>query len=253
MKKVFISHSSKDKTFARKLQIELFKYPIDVWLDENKLQIGDSLAEVFKREIVSSTDFIVLISEASNASKWVRKEVEFAFSQSSVNVLPILIEHCNVDERFSGLKYLNFTNQDDFTFPFNDLLTSLALVDREIKKPTITNIKFYDIDPELNPNATPINKFKKRVIFPRYIYMSWEAIYFNDGVIFKRKWYKNSEVIPSLIREDTWDSIWRKKGKITSTFIFNRYGHGKGEYAVRFYIIEEDRERYITSASFEIL
>jgi hypothetical protein len=26
MKKVFISHSSKDKTFARKLQIELFKY-----------------------------------------------------------------------------------------------------------------------------------------------------------------------------------------------------------------------------------
>jgi hypothetical protein len=40
---------------------------------------------------------------------------------------------------------------------------------------------------------------------------------------------------------------------MTSTYIFNRYGHGKGEYVVRFYIIKEERERYITSASFEIL
>ena len=253
MKKVFISHSSKDKLFARKLQHELKTYNIDVWLDENELQIGDTLSDVFEREILSSTHFIVLISKASNASKWVRKEVAFAFSQPSIKVLPIRIESCEVDERFSGTKYLIVPNQDDFTLPFNDLLISLGLEDKGVKKPMVTDIKFYSIDPEVNGDAKSVQVFKKGLFSPRYIYMSWKANYFYNGLVFKRKWYKNSEVISSLIREDTWDVIWAKKGKVTSTFIYNRYGHGKGEYTVRFYIKEGNEEHYVTSGSFEVV
>ncbi|MCL2041490.1 MAG: toll/interleukin-1 receptor domain-containing protein [Bacteroidales bacterium] len=42
---VFISHSSKDKEFVRKLAKDLQRNGIEVWLDEWTLKIGDSFAE----------------------------------------------------------------------------------------------------------------------------------------------------------------------------------------------------------------
>jgi hypothetical protein len=46
--RVFVSHSSKDKPFVRKLVEALNKHLLDIWVDEHEIKVGDSLdREVF--------------------------------------------------------------------------------------------------------------------------------------------------------------------------------------------------------------
>jgi len=45
MASVFLSHSSKDKAFARKLASELQANGVTVWIDEAEIRIGDSLTK----------------------------------------------------------------------------------------------------------------------------------------------------------------------------------------------------------------
>jgi len=246
-KKIFISHSSEDKAFARRLKRAFEAYPIDVWLDEKNLNIGDSLSKVFTEEIRSSTHFMLLISKASNQSKWVKKELNTALNEN-ITILPLLIEECEIDVRLKDIKYLDFINNDDFIYPFNELLRTLELIDEDITKPMITNIRFHDKDPDIYPDA-PSYKVFKRSIFLRYIYVSWEPKYFHTGVKFGRTWFRDYEKIKNLVRTDKWDELWIRKGKRVSTFIYSHFGHKKGEYAVRFSIEDE----FVATGTFRVV
>jgi hypothetical protein len=46
---LFLSHSSRDKIFVRKLANSMSRCGIDVWLDEWELQAGDSLFDELAR------------------------------------------------------------------------------------------------------------------------------------------------------------------------------------------------------------
>jgi hypothetical protein len=185
--KIFISHSSKDITFARKLKHEFEKYDINVWLDEGSLKVGDILTNTFRKAIEEADFFILIISEHSLRSDWVKQEMKFAI-ESHTKILPIRIDECNLFPEIYDHKFLefSFTNFDDFSFPFNELLQSIGLVDKEVLNPTVTNIKFYDIDPVRYPNAESKTVFKKKLFYPRYIYVSWTPKYFYS-VIYGRK------------------------------------------------------------------
>ena len=87
---IFISHSSKDNAFAKKLYQDLLSEGYWVWMDPDlkeatkwKPQIEDNLEK--------SNRFIVLISSHSVRSKWVIHEgsMAYAFKQ---HIIPIRIE-----------------------------------------------------------------------------------------------------------------------------------------------------------------
>lgn len=94
---VFLSHSSADKNFVRKLASRLKDYDIRCWLDEAELNIGDSLTERIGRAIVETDYFIIVLSKASIKSRWVKKELQIALEKEfsgkhTVVVLPLLLD-----------------------------------------------------------------------------------------------------------------------------------------------------------------
>jgi hypothetical protein len=43
MPRVFISHSSQDKSFAEKIALDLKRRGIGIWIDKWEIKVGDSL------------------------------------------------------------------------------------------------------------------------------------------------------------------------------------------------------------------
>jgi len=90
MSSVFISHSSRDKPFARRLANDLREHGVDVWFDEVELPVGDDLAQI-TASISHAEYLVVVVSTAAMHSSWVQKELDIA-KEAGVSVLPVLLE-----------------------------------------------------------------------------------------------------------------------------------------------------------------
>ncbi len=71
-KKVFISYSHEDKAFVEWLKGSLENLGLDIWYDQQEIQLGDSIKETISLGIQSSSAFIVVLSASSNKSKWLK-------------------------------------------------------------------------------------------------------------------------------------------------------------------------------------
>ena len=100
MPSVFLSHSSKDKFFARKLAEGLTNRGVTVWIDEAELRIGDSLIDKISGAIQESDYVAAVLSHNSVSSNWVQKELQLAMTKEiggkQVVVLPIMIDRCEI-------------------------------------------------------------------------------------------------------------------------------------------------------------
>ena len=108
----FLSHSSKDKPFIRQLSSDLVKEGIDVWLDEHKILVGDSITEKIGQGLAQSDYFVIALSETSVDSAWVKKELSGALirevEKREVTVLPILLGDCDIPDMLKDKKYADF-------------------------------------------------------------------------------------------------------------------------------------------------
>src|SRR5262245_29021929 len=52
--RLFISYSHTDKSIARRVARRLEAYSVSVWLDERKLQVGDTLSPLIRDHIAAS-------------------------------------------------------------------------------------------------------------------------------------------------------------------------------------------------------
>jgi hypothetical protein len=131
MASVFLSHSSRDKFFARKLAETLAASGVQVWIDEAELRVGDSLITKIS-EAIQQADFVAaILSHNSVQSNWVRKELELALTQEiagrRVKVLPILMEKCEIPDFLRDKVYADFTDSDDFDGPLSRVLHALGI------------------------------------------------------------------------------------------------------------------------------
>ena len=110
--RVFISHASQDKRFVRKLVAELKKHRLNVWLDEQEIQIGDSIVSKISGGLRDSDYLVAVLSKASVASPWVQAELNSALmdqiSNKGTAVLPVLIEDCDVPALLRDRLYADF-------------------------------------------------------------------------------------------------------------------------------------------------
>jgi hypothetical protein len=128
MAKVFISYSSLDKPFARRLEASLRLAGVDVWLDEKKLLIGDSIIKELGNAIDKSDFVVAVLSNHSVRSTWVEKELVLAMTQEQEReakvVLPIKIDNCIVPTFLRDKLYADFSE----TVSFDDALYGLLAV-----------------------------------------------------------------------------------------------------------------------------
>ncbi len=90
---VFISHSSQDKDkVARPLAQALQDRGLTVWLDEEQLQVGDSIRRGIDSALRESRFGVVVLSPAYLHSEWGQKELDAFFAKEkyqSKSILPI--------------------------------------------------------------------------------------------------------------------------------------------------------------------
>jgi hypothetical protein len=129
-KRVFLSHSHKDKPFARALARALHQRGISVWIDEAEINIGESLIGKLRRAI-DEVDFVVaLISSSSIKSEWVKKELDVAMNQEikskRIKVLPILIDNCDLPGFLEGKLFGDFRNRHTRAKSIGQLVKSIT-------------------------------------------------------------------------------------------------------------------------------
>jgi len=76
--RIFVSHSHEDDAFCRALVQGLRRAGADVWYDEHNLGSGQ-LMTVIQRELGSRPVFVVILTKATFASRWVRRETLWAY------------------------------------------------------------------------------------------------------------------------------------------------------------------------------
>jgi len=109
---IFICHSSKDKSFVRKLADDLRSFGMPVWLDEWELLPGDSLADKIQDGLIASSWLLVILSKLSVKSQWVRRELNAGLAEElkrkDTFVVPVRVDLCRIPVFLQDKLYADF-------------------------------------------------------------------------------------------------------------------------------------------------
>jgi TIR domain len=100
MSDIFISYTREDQAIARKLADALESEGFTVWWDP-KLRAGEHFDDVIEKALNEAKCVIVMWSERSVQSRYVRDEATHALSRDKL--VPVAIENVNLPFRFSGV------------------------------------------------------------------------------------------------------------------------------------------------------
>lgn len=124
---LFLSHSSLDKPFVRRLAIDLVDHGMPVWFDTWELDAGDSLQGKIYAGLGDSDYVILVMSPNSVASKWVDKELTAALTLEEKHgrtvVLPIRLAECDVPLAVTDRIYADFSKS--YLEPLEKLVAQL--------------------------------------------------------------------------------------------------------------------------------
>jgi hypothetical protein len=115
--KAFLSHTSADKTTARRLALALAQAGVDVWLDEWEIRVGQSISHKIEDGLTQCDYLILLLSPAAVESRWVAGEWRAAFwremDSGKVVVLPVLASKCAIPPLLRDKKYADLSESFD--------------------------------------------------------------------------------------------------------------------------------------------
>ena len=79
---IFISYSSKDKPVADQLVTHIEKAGYTCWIAPRNIVAGVEYSEVIEKAILKCKVFLIIFSEYSEKSSWVKSELNIAFSEN---------------------------------------------------------------------------------------------------------------------------------------------------------------------------
>src|SRR6266516_1764768 len=94
--RVFISHSSTDKSLALLISKALREKEFSPWIDSEQIEAGENIIERIGDGLRTMDVLTVIASKASVSSRWVAEELSFALQRTikdkQVVLLPFIIE-----------------------------------------------------------------------------------------------------------------------------------------------------------------
>lgn len=127
---VFISHASVDKPTVRRIAEGLTAAGLDVWLDEARIRVGDSIPQSVADALESSDLLAFCFSEGAKKSAWASRELN-AFFMLAMRlhkpVLPCKIDGAQPPMLLNDLKYADFSS--DFDEGMNSLLGAIGIAE----------------------------------------------------------------------------------------------------------------------------
>lgn len=135
----FISYSSNDESFAKRLYADLQSNNVRCWFAPHDMRIGDKIRPRIDESIHLYDKLLLILSEHSVASQWVEQEVETALGkelEGKPNVLfPIRLDEAVMQNRTGWASHIrltrhigdftNWKNHDDYQRAFDRLLRDL--------------------------------------------------------------------------------------------------------------------------------
>jgi hypothetical protein len=128
--RVFVSHSSEDKErFVNRFAARLRENGVDAWLDKWEMLPGDSLVDkIFEEGLKGSRAVIVVLSNASVESTWVREELNAAMVkriETGSKLIPILLDDCSVPEALKHTIWERVKNVNSYDSEFARILAAI--------------------------------------------------------------------------------------------------------------------------------
>jgi internalin A len=130
---VFLCHSSKDKPIVRKIVSDLKKYNISYWLDEERIDPGDSIIDSITEGLQNSKIIIPCLSENQATSGWSKKEYQLVLGKiigatSKQRVTPLVLDSmpdANIPYFLTDVLYTKYEDAEQYA----KLLTFLGKKD----------------------------------------------------------------------------------------------------------------------------
>jgi hypothetical protein len=112
MASIFLSHSSLDKDFVRRLAEDLIELGHDPWLDEWEIGVGQVITEEIQRGVAESDYVVIVLSKHATNSNWVEREWQPKYWEEvrdkKVLIFPVLLEKCEIPTLLAGRRYADF-------------------------------------------------------------------------------------------------------------------------------------------------
>jgi hypothetical protein len=112
MKKVFISHSSKDLDFVFANVKGVFdELGYCAWCSATSVRLATDWEQQIRRALLESDWFVVVLSPDAVKSEWVQAETHWALENKRGRVLPIMARSCDPSDahlRLGTLQFLDF-------------------------------------------------------------------------------------------------------------------------------------------------
>ena len=126
MKEIFLSYSRLDSSIVQTLAAALQEKGLSVWIDRSGIEEGDAYDTQIEDAIAQTRVVIVVWSQHSVRSHWVRAEAAYALNKHKL--VPIVIDKSEPPLQFHHIQTIAFDgwNDDGHDEAFTRLLTVLA-------------------------------------------------------------------------------------------------------------------------------
>jgi hypothetical protein len=102
-----VSHARTDSDFTARLRRDLTDQGFSTWMDQRDIPAGARWDAEIRQAIDAAQVVLVVLSPASVASKWVRKEYRYALRRGKV-VIPLRYFPCDIPAMLAGLQAIDF-------------------------------------------------------------------------------------------------------------------------------------------------
>jgi hypothetical protein len=141
MSHIFISHSSDDIDFCRRLRSDLDQAKFQTWMDDLVIKTGMDWWDSIEKAIVDCAAFVVVMSHASRKSNFVKSET-FLAQNLGRPIFPVLLD----GKAFSWLLYLQYLDmRNGLNYPlptqFIDQLSAFAPRKGNLSKAQLETVK----------------------------------------------------------------------------------------------------------------
>lgn len=127
MPNVFISHSHADIGFVGKLTKELLARGLNLPVSEQRPGPGEHWVKAIADDIREADNVLVVLSESTGSSEWVRAEIAMALSQGKKRIVPIFASR-NPDVPFMlrTLQGIDLSDPEHYSRAVDQLADSLT-------------------------------------------------------------------------------------------------------------------------------
>ena len=127
MANVFISHRKQDSRRAERLASEIRNVGHNVWLDEWKISVGDSIIERINEGLEGASYLVLCYSSSGVRSPWMGREWMSALARQlnghNVRILPVLLTGGQAPAILQDVKYADLVR--DWSGGLNELLRAI--------------------------------------------------------------------------------------------------------------------------------